>query len=120
MYEPEAPIKTGIADLDKLNADLFDKAKEAKLAPDKYLQVLTNKPRDTYYLAAVQVNRGASGLEFFFTVLPGAARFQDFLFDHAQLKMGTNHYKELVHQLRINHRVDVHEGAKSYDTEGGS
>jgi len=71
-------------------------------------------------LAVVQFNRGASAFEFYFTVLPGAARFQDQLFDRAQLKIGANHFKELVVQLRENHRVkEFEEGAKMFENEGG-
>jgi len=114
------PVKAGIPDLDKFNADLYEDAKARKLPSDKFVQVLTNKPRDTYYLTVVQFERGASAFEFYFTVLPGAARFQDQLFDRAQLKIGANHFKELVLQLRENHRVkEFEEGAKMFENEGG-
>jgi hypothetical protein len=113
------PIKTGIVDLDRLNAELFEDAKAKNLPSDKYVQVLTNKPRDTYYVAVVQFNRGASALEFYFSVLPGAGRFQDFLFDRAQQKIGADHYRELILQLRVSHGVKVLDGAKDFVAEGG-
>jgi hypothetical protein len=114
------PIEMKISDLDKLNADLFEAAKAQKLPGDKFVQVLANKPRDTFYLAVVQLPRGANAAEFFLSVLPGAFQGRDLLFERAQQRLGEEHFKELVRQLRRNHNVTIQDGAKSFDTDGGS
>lgn len=120
LNDIQKPIKTDIPDLDRLNEDLFNEAKAKNLAGDRYVQILTNKPRDTFYVAVVQANRGANTNEFYLGVLPGAAQMQDLLFDRASEKIGEEHYRALKQQLRKDHRVTVYDAAKSLDNEGGS
>lgn len=111
----QKPIKIDVPDIDRLNEDLFNEAKAKKVNP---VQVLTNKPRDTYYLAVVPINRGANANEFYFGVLPALTRMH-LLFDRAAEKISDEHYLQLKQQLRKDHRVNVLEGAKLLDNDGG-
>ncbi len=120
LNDLKEPIKTEVPDLDKLNADLFADATAKKMLGDKFVQVLTNKPRDTFYIAVVASTAGkADSNDFFTVVLRGAATGQDMFFLRAQERLGAEHFRAVVQQLRKNHRVEVFEGAKSYDEAGG-
>ena len=48
LRELKEPIKTGLADIDALNAELFKATKEK----GKTIQVLTNRPQTVFYVAA--------------------------------------------------------------------
>lgn len=119
LNDMKKPIKSDIADLDRLNEDLYNDAISKKVTPDRFVQILTNKPRDTYYVAVVALNRPANTNEYFLGVMPGAAMLQDMLFDRAAEKIGAEHYRTLVQQLRKDHRVVPYDGLKSLDNEGG-
>jgi len=119
LYDLKEPIKTEIADLDKLNVDLFEEAKAKKLPGEKFVQVLANKPRDTFYIAVVQFGRGVNYAEFFQGALPNAIQLSDPLFDRAQTKLGAEHYRALMQQLRLDHKAKRLPGADTYDGDGG-
>lgn len=122
LNDLKKPIKQDIPELDRLNEELFRDAEAKKLTTDRFVQVLTNKPRDMYYLAVVSLpSKQANTIEFFSFVLTGAARMPpDRLFDIAAERLGQEHYRELVRQLRKLHNVDVYEAAKTFDNESGS
>jgi hypothetical protein len=120
LNDLQKPIETGVADLDRLNADLFQEAKNKKLPGDKFVQILTNKPRDTYYVAVVSRPWPADTLQFFGRVLPGAANFSDTLLDRVNERIGEEHARAMVRQLRKDHNVTVYDAAKTmFDSDGG-
>jgi hypothetical protein len=53
LYHPKEPVKIGHEQIDALNKKLFDLANKEKNPAGKFVQILTNKPRSVYYVAAV-------------------------------------------------------------------
>ncbi len=57
LYDLKGPIKIGNPELDEINKDLFEEAnkgsKDDKKKPERFVQILTNKPRSVFYVAVV-------------------------------------------------------------------
>jgi hypothetical protein len=53
LYNMKEPIKVDNKALDDINKTLFDKTRNKKNPEGEYVQILTNKPRSVFYVAAV-------------------------------------------------------------------
>lgn len=126
LRDLQEPIKIGVTDIDNLNAALFKKATDSKLGPTRFVQVLTNKPRDTYFVAVIGFDVGHNPRDFFTRVVPGAVPGQggfasaDPFFDRAQEQLGKTHLQDLILQLRRDHRVKIEESARGIDADPGT
>ena len=120
LHDLKDPIKIGVPELDAVNEVLYREAASAKRGPEKYIQILTNKPRDTFFVAVIEGSFPASGAVFRQQILEGAAKGSDSLFDRAQVKRGEEHYRLLVEQLNRIHKVKREAAAEKLDTDTGS
>jgi hypothetical protein len=116
LYGLKEPIKIGVPDIDNVNAALFAEAQKANRGAIKYVQILTNQPRDTFYVAVLDgmtpVGWGGLG-----ALLREGATGRDSLLDRAQAKRGDEFMTTFVQQLRERFKVKVFEAAKSVDNE---
>ena len=113
------PIKIGVADIDNINAALFQEAQKANRGSDRYVQILTNQPRDTFYVAVMAdrpIQVGWGGLA---TMLRDGAVNRDSLLDRAQAKRGEEFLQTFVQQLRERFKVKVNDNAKGIDNDAG-
>jgi hypothetical protein len=54
LYDLKQPISVGSKGLDEINKELYEKVAKAKpFRPDGFVQIIPNKPRTVYYIAAV-------------------------------------------------------------------
>lgn len=110
--------------LDDINKTLFDIGSKN----GRIVQVLTNKPQSTFYVACLKSNPGPSIMEFYsalkfafdvdnFTA-PGRP-YRDFFFDQAHREVGNEYRKALMDQLRTDTNSSVSASAeekKSFDS----
>ena len=64
LYDLAEPIKTGNKELDDVNKELFERVHKQPNARGNYVQILTNKPRSTFYVALVELPPQASKDQF--------------------------------------------------------
>jgi hypothetical protein len=116
LHDLKEPIKIGVPEIDRVNEELFRLGSNNKIAPDKFVQILTNKPRDTFFVAAIDTRLPVAAGTFVNFVLPHAAEGGDLIFDIAQVKRGEEHYRALVQQIRQQHKVKV-ENEKALESD---
>lgn len=120
LKEPKEPVKIGVEEIDNLNKRLFEMGKKEKVV----LQVLTNRPRNVYYLAAMTHFSEASPLEFQANFRT-AAQMQmggSELFERAHEAMGERFRQEMHQQLRKYYNVEIEnmdEARKAFGNEEG-
>ena len=102
----------GVAALNTLNDALHKEAISAKAGPDRFVQILTNKSRDTLYVVAIRTNRRAEPFQFQLSMMNPNDPFFDIAFD----KLSESHQREMVRQVRKMHRVESNENLKTVDT----
>jgi hypothetical protein len=114
------PIKIGVADIDNLNAALFAEAQKANRGPSKFVQILTNKPRDTFYIAVLNGPPTPVGWRDLTTMLRGGASNRDTLVNRAQAHRGEEFMQSFILQLRERYKVKINESAKTIDSDVGT
>jgi hypothetical protein len=74
LYNLQSPIKVGNPELDEVNKDLFEAAKKDAEGqkPDRFVQIIANKPRSIFYIAAITTPPTPDLLPFKFA-MEGAA-----------------------------------------------
>lgn len=86
LSDLKGPIKTGYAELDDLNKELFEEGQkirermeknEKKKFPDAFVQVIANKPRKILYVAAITTRRGERDEDLPFKISMVYAPFPD-------------------------------------------
>ena len=115
------PIKIGVPDIDNVNAALFQDAQKANRGSTKYVQILTNQPRDTFYVAVLEGQPIAVGYERLARMLHMGANGQDSLIDRAQARRGEEFLTtSFIQQLRERFKVKVFDIGKGMDNEVGT
>ena len=117
------PIKIGVADIDNINAALFQEAQKANRGSDKYVQILTNKPRDAFFVAVIDGTPIPVGWDGLVRMLRDGARDgpgRDSLLDRAQVQRGEEFLHTFVQQLRERFKVKVMDNAKGADNDVGA
>ena len=83
-----------------------------------YVQILTNQPRDTFYVAVLDgPPTPEPGWGERSAMLRRSRRAGDSLLDRAQAKRGEEFLTSFVQQLRETFKVKVFEAAKGMDNE---
>jgi hypothetical protein len=134
LYDLKGPIEIKLPDAEKkgepafvkqlndLNKALYDKVKREKNPQGQYVQVLTNKPQNTYYVAVVTRKPTADPKDFQDRVLRFASeaqfRFVDTFVNRAQAQMGEQFHKDLVAQMREKWVSNIDDDARSKFDEG--
>lgn len=65
LYDLKEPVKVGNKELDEINVKLFERVKKQQNPRGNYVQILTNKPRSTFYVAKVGLAPQANQEDFF-------------------------------------------------------
>ncbi len=122
LYGLKEPIKIGVADIDNINAALFQEAQKAGRGPNMYVQILTNRPRDAFYVAVIADRPIPVGWEGLVKMMRDAhaGPGRDTLLDRAQVKRGEEFLQTFVQQLRDRFKVKVFENAKGADNDVGA
>ncbi len=68
LYDLGEPVKIGNKDLDDLNKELFDQTKKMQNPKEKFVQILTNKPRSVFYVAFIELPPNPSIADFITTM----------------------------------------------------
>lgn len=128
MPDPKKAVEIGQSDLDNLNSNLYDVYKRTadkggKVPPQEYVQVLTNKPRNAYYVAVVTDPPIPSERKFVDSYGRSIGHGQDEVvhlgFQHA----AGNVREAIVKQIRRDYHVEVPAGPddrKSFDQDSGT
>jgi hypothetical protein len=114
------PIKIGVPDIDNVNAALFQEAQKANRGSSMYVQILTNQPRDTFYVAVIDGRPIPVGWDGLARMLRDGAVNRDSLLDRAQAKRGEEFLQTFVQQLRDRFKVKVFDTAKGIDNDVGA
>jgi hypothetical protein len=122
LRDLKAPLKTGLADIDTLNAELFKATKDS----GRPIQVLTNQPQTVFYVAALVQPPKASNYEFF-VAYRGASgsRFSPFPSDlfvqQCQNAHARQYREDLTLELRrlANVQPISDQVRRSFDRDGG-
>ena len=114
------PIKIGVADIDNVNAALFAEAQKANRGTSKYVQILTNKPRDTFYVAVLEGPPTPVGWHGLAMILRDGALNRDTLVNRAQARRGEEFLQTFVEKLRERYKVKINENAKAIDNDVGA
>jgi hypothetical protein len=64
LLDLKEPIKVGNKELDDINQKLFDRVRKLPNARGNFVQILTNKPRSTFYVAQVELAPKANREDF--------------------------------------------------------
>ena len=104
----------GIAALNAINDLLLKEATQAKVDPNRFVQILTNKSRDTLYVVAIRTNRLAEPFQFQLSMRTQG----DPLFEIAFDKLSETHQRDMIAQVRKLHRVEPFSDLKSVDASG--
>ena len=117
LYDLKKPFETGNKELDDINKKLFDEASKSKEPKGKYVQILTNKARTVYYVAAVRDAPFSSFTDF--RMAAQDAFRPDQLFNTGRTAAYKQFRELLTQQLRREHRFEVTdtEARKTFDGE---
>ena len=113
------PIKIGVPEIDNINAALFQEAQKNNRGASKFVQILTNQPRDTFYVAVLDGAPMPVGWGGLATMLRDGATGRDSLLDRAQAKRGDEFMQSFVQQLRERFKVKVNDSGKAIDNDVG-
>lgn len=106
LHDLKKPVEIGEPKLDEFNKALFE-AGSKNLQNRRIVQILTNKPRSFYYVAAITLAPGPSAQEFHSVMrfaMEGQALngiYRDYFFDHAYEQAGKRHREALMEQLKV-------------------
>jgi hypothetical protein len=120
-----------VTELNKLNKALFDAHKKARQAGAPLVQVLTNRPRSVFYVAAVIQEHPASAFDFREVWRRSLALQRTFLgetpIDRAQNQIGQEFLDGYVRQLRRQadlpenlSSADLNQARKDFEGTGGT
>ncbi|GEM_PF-3204695 len=115
LFDLKKPIETGYTELDRINKALYDEIKRDKNPKGKFVQILTNQPRNAFYVAVVRDAPEPSHLDFNETVMQAFGHDQ--FFDRSQVDAGKKMRDDLMQQLRRAHKLDAptEEVRKNFD-----
>ena len=131
LYDLSAPITTGFKELDAANKELFEEAKKHK-APGGFVQILSDKPRRIFYIAAITNLPKASEEQFKLAMLgswyeinpmrPQVSR--DHFAERAQEQEARRFRQEFISSLKSRYRYSIEGEAeekarKDFDERGG-
>jgi hypothetical protein len=116
LYNLKSPIKIGNTQVDDINKELYELAKKEQ-KPDRFVQIMANKPRTVFYVASI-TTRPIADPEQFREALKGA-RFpredlrldlqpvRDHFAERAQEQQAKTFRAELIIGLGVVHTFDV-------------
>src|SRR5262245_49243043 len=115
LYDLKAPIDVGYKRLYDVNNSLYKEISKDKNPKGKFVQVLTNQPRNAFYVTVVKDAPEPSHMDFNMTVREASGH--DKFFDQAVTDAGKKMREELMKQLRDAHKLDPpgEEVRKSFD-----
>ncbi len=119
LYDLKKPIEIGYPPLDEINKALYNAVAKEKEPQGKYVQILTNRPRTAFYIAAVT---GPPDVNHFDFDLAVKNAIHDTLFLNAQAAAAKKLERDIIQQLRRIHKVEAptEEIRKSFDTDAGT
>jgi hypothetical protein len=129
LFDLKKPIETGNKDLDEINKDLYQVAKQKQRDKDKFAQILADKPRSIYYVAVVTSAPKAEPLPFLMA-MAGASYPElrqdrlpfprDYFVDRTQEQEAKLYRAEFIRGLGEAHNFKIvdPEGRKGFDDRG--
>jgi hypothetical protein len=127
---PDDPTTKVNAELDAINKEFYDRVAKAGAARGAYVQILTNKPRTVYYVAAVTqlpkaedklFAKAMMGAPFTLDADPRLVEERDHFADRAQEDHARIYRREVIDALKILHKVEIinADARKKFDEHGG-
>jgi hypothetical protein len=126
LFDLKKPIETGNKDLDEVNKALFEAAKQKQRDKDKFVQILADKPRSIFYVAAVTSAPRAEQQPFLMAMAGasypelrqgGLPYPRDYFVDRAQEQEAKLYRAEFIRGLGEVHNFKIvdSEGRKGFD-----
>jgi len=125
LYNLKEPVKVGNEQLDALNKELFELANKDKQPAGKFVQILTNKPRSIYYVAAVSklpaMNLFQLKMAFQYAPYPQPGQEHDLFIQRAQETFARQQRASYIDNLKnlIGFEVKDENARKTFDDRGG-
>ena len=95
LYELSEPIKIKNSELDDINKELFDRVRKEENPRDRFVQILTNRPRSVFYVAYVSKVPEARKEDFVRSLRGAPYPFDDFAMNPFRHR---DHFVERVQQ----------------------
>ena len=128
LYDLKKPIEIGNKEIDEINKELFEEAKK-QARPEAYVQIIANKPRTVFYVAAITEKAKEEDLKMPFTFAmmfasyPDGGLFQrrDLFVDRAHKAHAEQYRADFVAGLRSAHNFSLLDGkaAATFDGDRG-
>jgi hypothetical protein len=130
LYDLQKPIEIGNKELDEANKELFEQVKKQKVpGKDRFVQIISNKPRSTFYVATITAAPKAESMQFLLAMF--GAPFQglrqektpfprDWFVDRAQEREAKIYRADYIRGLGEAHGFKVidTEAKKTFDDQG--
>lgn len=117
LYDLKKEIEIGYPSLDKINKSLYNEVSKEKNPKGKFVQILTNQPRNAFFVAVVKDAPEPSHIDFNMTVRDAFGH--DGFFDRSLTDAGKKMREDLMRQLRLAHKADgpSEDVRKNFDQE---